>query len=104
MVLVDTSVWVEHLRRGQRGLESLLDAGEVVCHPFVIGELACAFIENRKEIFSLLRALPSAVEAGHDEVLAFRERYSIDGKRLGMGGSSSDGIGNPQRNAALDPG
>jgi predicted nucleic acid-binding protein len=83
MVLVDTSVWVEHLRRGQRGLESLLHAGDVVCHPFVIGELACGFMENRKEIFSLLRALPPAVEAGHDEALAFLERHKLMGRGLG---------------------
>jgi len=83
MVLVDTSVWVEHLRRGQRELESLLDAGEVVWHPFVIGELACGFIDNRKEIFSLLRLLPRAVEADHDEVMSFLERQRLMGRGLG---------------------
>lgn len=83
MVLVDTSVWVEHLRREQRELESLLEAGEVVCHPFIVGELACGFIENRKEIFSLLQSLPAAVEAGHDEVMAFLERYRLMGRGLG---------------------
>lgn len=84
MVLVDTSLWVEHLRRGHAELEALLSAGKVVCHRFVIGELACGCIENRAEIFSLLRALPSAVEADHDEVVAFLEKYRLMGKGLGL--------------------
>jgi predicted nucleic acid-binding protein len=84
VVLVDTSVWVEHLRRRHTGLEALLFAGKVVCHRFVIGELACGFIKNREEIFSLLRVLPSAVEADHDEVMAFVERYRLMGKVLGL--------------------
>jgi hypothetical protein len=83
MVLVDTSVWVEHLRHGHYGLGSLLDAGEVVCHPFIIGELACGFIENRKEIFSLLRSLPPAVEVAQDEAMAFLERHRLMGRGLG---------------------
>ena len=84
MVLVDTSLWVEHLRRGHAELGALLSAGKVVCHRFVIGELACGSIENRAEIFSLLRSLPSAVEADHDEVMAFLEKYRLMGKGLGL--------------------
>ncbi len=84
MVLVDTSVWVEHLRRGHRGLASLLEAGGVVCHCFVIGELACGSIRSQKEIFSLLRSLPAAVEANHDEVMAFLEKYRLMGRGLGL--------------------
>ena len=84
MVLVDTSVWVEHLRRRHAELEALLFAGKVVTHPFVIGELACGHIKNREEIFSLLRALPSAIEADHDEVMAFVEKYRLMGKGLGL--------------------
>lgn len=75
MLLVDTSLWVEHLRRGHPGLESLLVAGEVVCHPFIIGELACGSLRNRKTILSLLEALPSAVEAGHEDILGFLETH-----------------------------
>ena len=50
MVLVDTSVWVSHLRHGNEGLQKLLHAGEVVCHPFIVGELACGNLKNRQEI------------------------------------------------------
>lgn len=50
MVLVDTSVWIDHLRQGEARLSKLLDEGEVVIHPFVIGELACGNLKNRNEI------------------------------------------------------
>lgn len=83
MVLVDTSVWVNHLRHGEPNLERLLNDGEVMCHPFVIGELACGSIRNRTEILSLLQILTLATEATHDEVLQFIERNYLMGKGLG---------------------
>jgi len=84
MVLVDTSVWVEHLRHGHAEVASLLLKGEVVSHRFVIGELACGFIKNRNEVLSLLRSLPSAVEADHDEAMGFLEENQLMGKGLGL--------------------
>ena len=84
MILVDTSLWVEHLRHGHRELASLLLKAEVVCHRFVIGELACGLIRNRKEVLSLLRSLPSAAEADHDEVMDFMERNQLMEKGLGL--------------------
>jgi predicted nucleic acid-binding protein len=84
MVLVDTSLWVEHLRHGHRDLASSLRKAEVVCHRCVIGELACGFIRNRNEVLSLLRSLPLAVEADHDEVMDFLERNHLMGKGLGL--------------------
>ena len=83
MVLVDTSVWVAHLRQGDIGLEALLQEGRVVCHPFIIGELACGNLKNRSEILSLLQALPGAVKAEPEEVLQFIENFSLMGKGLG---------------------
>lgn len=83
MVLVDTSVWVVHLRSGDIGLESLLNDGQVVCHQFIIGELACGNLSNRAEIFSLLQALPLANRAEHEEVMHCIENYSLMGKGLG---------------------
>jgi predicted nucleic acid-binding protein len=83
MVLVDTSVWVHHLRQGESNLERLLNDGEVMCHPFVIGELACGSIRNRTQILSLLQILPLAMEATHEEVLQFIERNHLMGKGLG---------------------
>jgi predicted nucleic acid-binding protein len=83
MVLVDTSVWVEHLRSGKTGLESLLNNGSVVCHLFIVGELACGNLSNRVEILSLLQALPLANHAEHEEVMHFIDNYSLMGKGLG---------------------
>jgi len=83
MVLVDTSVWVLHLREGNIGLERLLNDGEVVCHPFIMGELACGNLKNRAEILSLIQALPMATQAEHEDVMQFIENYRLMGKGLG---------------------
>lgn len=83
MVLVDTSVWVAHLRQGNTELEVLLNDGDVVCHPFIVGELACGNVKNRSEILLLLKALPVAVQASHDEVMQFIENYRLMGLGLG---------------------
>jgi predicted nucleic acid-binding protein len=81
--MVDTSVWVAHLRQGAIGLEALLHGGRVVCHPFIVGELACGNIRNRLEIISLLQRLPEAIRAEHAEVMQFIENYGLMGKGLG---------------------
>jgi predicted nucleic acid-binding protein len=83
MVLVDTSVWVAHLRRGVIGLATLLNEGHVICHPFIGGELACGNLQNRSGILSLLQALPMATPVEHEEVMRFTENYSLMGKGLG---------------------
>ena len=83
MILVDTSVWVSHLRDGNSCLEKLLDSGDILCHPFIIGELACGNIRNRDEILSLLQSLPQAKIADHEEVLKFIERKNLMSKGLG---------------------
>ena len=83
MVLVDTSVWVEHLRSGTIGLEALLADGDVVCHPFILGELSCGNLKNRKEIIALLHDLPMASRADDEEVIHFIEEHKLMGKGLG---------------------
>jgi predicted nucleic acid-binding protein len=83
MILVDTSVWISHLREGNTELEALLNNGEVMCHPFIVGELACGGIKNRAEILSLLQLLPMAIQAEHEEVLHFIETHGLMGKGLG---------------------
>ena len=83
MLLADTSVWIEHLRRGEARLEALLEEAEVACHPFVIGELACGTLHRRGEILSLLAGLPALAPASHEEVLAFIGRRRLHGKGLG---------------------
>ncbi len=84
MVLVDTSVWVDHLRRGDNALAQMLRAGEVACHPFVIGELACGRLRNRGEILTLLVALPATPKAEDDEILEFIDDHRLAGKGLGL--------------------
>lgn len=83
MVLVDTSVWVEHLRKGNAELKTLLNRGEVICHPFIVGELACGSIKNRSEILSLLRSLPTSVQSENEEVLQFIETHDLMAKGAG---------------------
>jgi predicted nucleic acid-binding protein len=82
MVLVDTSVWVAHLRHGGVGLETLLTEGQVLCHPFIVGELACGNLRRRSEILTHLQALPQATPVKHEEVLQFIENHRLMGKGL----------------------
>jgi len=83
MILVDTSVWISHLRDTNSFFEELLNKGLVFCHPFIVGELACENIKNRNEILSLLKALPMASIVEHDEVLTFIEDKNLARKGLG---------------------
>ncbi len=71
MVLVDTSVWIDHLRSGDPHLSALLEQGSVAIHDFVIGEIACGNLKNRQGILSLLAVLPKCEPATFDEVLFF---------------------------------
>lgn len=84
VVIVDTSIWVMHLREGSRHLEALLLDAEVACHPFVLGELACGNLRNRKEVLSLLQSLPMASTLTLDEVLYFIERNDLMGMGIGF--------------------
>ena len=84
MVLVDTSVWVDHLRSANAPLVSLLNQGLVAVHPFVSGELACGNLRNRKEILSLLQALPHVEKTSDEEILFYIEKNALSGKGLGL--------------------
>ena len=84
MVLVDTSVWVNHFRRGEDHLAKLLMDAEVACHSFIIGELACGNIGNRAEILNLLRSLPLTQAIDLDEYLYFVERNQLYGVGIGF--------------------
>lgn len=83
MVLVDTSVWISHLRDGNQELANLLNHGDVLCHPLVVGELACGNLKDRSTLLSFFQALPGGVEADHEEALAFIESNGLMGKGLG---------------------
>lgn len=83
MILVDTSVWVNHLRETDPRLKQLLFEGLVLVHPFVIGELACGNLRQRGTILDLLAALPAAPVARFGEVLDLIERRRLWGKGIG---------------------
>ena len=83
MVLIDTSVWSAHLREGQADLIGLLNDSYVICHPFIIGELACGSLKNRKEILSLLQSLPVTTVAEHEEVMQFIDDHKLMNRGLG---------------------
>ena len=83
MILADTSVWADHLSRGKGGLAALLDREQIEMHPYVIGELACSEIRNRRQILHLLTALPPSVVASDGEALAMIESRKLMGRGLG---------------------
>lgn len=83
MILVDTSVWVDHLRDGDQELAELLDVGLVLVHPFVVGELALGRFRQRDIILEALLHLPRTVVATDGEVLAFISRQKLFGPGIG---------------------
>jgi len=83
VILVDTSLWIGHLRTGHAALARLLERGLVLGHPWVIGELALGHLTQRREIIGLLTSLPRATVATTDEVLTLVGRHQLDG--LGIG-------------------
>ena len=83
MILVDTSVWIDHLRVGNERLRALLQNDQVLCHPFIIGELACGNLHNRNEVLHLLEALPSVPVADHSEVLHLINTHRLYGQGVG---------------------
>lgn len=83
MTLVDTSVWIQHLRSDLPALRRALEGGEVLAHPHVVGELACGHLRGRAAVLELLAALPVGTVASHDETLACIEHHRLHGKGLG---------------------
>lgn len=83
MILVDTSVWIDHLRAGDAQLSALLDSSRVLMHPFVVGELACGNMSNRAEVLALLAHLPQAAIATDGEALFYIERHELMGRGIG---------------------
>jgi predicted nucleic acid-binding protein len=83
MILVDTSVWVDHLRSTSAELSGHLEEGAVACHPFVVGELACGNLQNRGLILGLLAALPQTAQARNDEVMGLIDSRALYGRGLG---------------------
>lgn len=83
MILVDTSIWIDHLRYGQPSLARLLDDGLVLGHPWVVGELSLGRLAQRHEVIGLLDGLPQATVATDEEVMTLINRHQLYG--LGIG-------------------
>jgi len=84
VILVDTSIWIEHLRKGHPRLQHLLVHGAVLGHPWVIGELALGHLSQRREVLGLLSSLPEATVVTPDEVLRFIEHHHLMGLGIGF--------------------
>jgi predicted nucleic acid-binding protein len=83
MILIDTSVWIDHFRTGAPALANLLAAGRALAHPFVIGELALGHLRQGHTILQLLHDLPQAKVATDSEALAFIEAQTLAGSGIG---------------------
>ncbi len=83
MILVDTSVWIDHLRVGNSSLDELLEHGSVLAHPWVIGELALGHLARRREVLGLLANLPQAAIATPVEVLTLIDLHKLHGFGIG---------------------
>ncbi len=83
MILVDTSVWVDHLRAADARLVELLLDGQVLCHAFVVGELACGSLRRRTEVLSLLADLPQLPASPSEDVMRFIDVHRLTGRGLG---------------------
>jgi predicted nucleic acid-binding protein len=83
VILVDTSVRIDHLRSGEQAPVAALEGGWVLMHPFVLSELACGNLKNREETLKLLGCLPAAPTAADPEVLGMIERRDLMGRRIG---------------------
>lgn len=79
MILVDTSVWIDHFRTGNKALGNALHEGLVLMHSFVLGELACGNLRNREAILADLNSLPFATHASHEEVMQFVKEHKLWG-------------------------
>jgi len=83
VILVDTSIWIDHLRAGDTTLSALLEQGDVVVHPWVTGELALGTLADRDEILDLLGNQPQAVVADDDEILHLIGSQALHGSGIG---------------------
>jgi predicted nucleic acid-binding protein len=84
MILVDTSVWIDHLHRTESDLVELLDEAKVCVHPMILGELALGSLQDRTAVLSLLTDLPAVPSATHSEVLQLIESHALYGTGLSL--------------------
>jgi predicted nucleic acid-binding protein len=82
-MLVDTSVWIDHFRRSNPALVTALERGDVECHDFVLGELACGMLPRREDVLTLMQALPRLTPVPHGEVMSLVSERQLWGRGLG---------------------
>lgn len=83
MILADTSVWIDHLRGREAGLAPLLQAGRVLMHPAVLGEIALGTLRQRDIVLRAVAGLPQAVIAMDAEVMLLVDRHALHGQGIG---------------------
>ncbi len=83
MILPDSSIWVDHFRCANAFLAEWLNDDRVLCHPFIIGELACGSLASRASTIQMLQTLPEAPLMQHDEVLVLIERHMLMASGIG---------------------
>ena len=84
LILVDSSVWIDHFRKANTQLQSILEEGLVVTHPFIVGELALGSIRSRSEILTWLQTLPQLLMVNHNEILYFIEQNRLFNQGIGL--------------------
>jgi predicted nucleic acid-binding protein len=83
VILVDSSVWIDHLRHGDHALARLLESGQVMMHPFIVGEVALGHLRQREQVLADLQDLPQTRVAADSEVLHFVEECALYGRGIG---------------------
>ena len=84
MIIVDTSIWIDHLRKGDRAMDQLLAHDAVMLHPFVLGEIALGSLRNRKKVLAELETIPFAPMVAIDDVLELIEQQGLSGSGIGL--------------------
>ncbi len=84
MILADSSVWIDHFRSPVRELRSVIEAGHLVVHRMVVGELALGWVPDRANVLSLIRAMPMIDEVADDDLLTFIERHQLIAVGIGL--------------------
>ena len=83
MILVDTAIWIDHFRSADAILVELLNSGQALTHPFVVGELALGQLRRREAVLTEITRLPVVQRASDHEVIQFVERHALYGQGIG---------------------
>ncbi|NEI74548.1 type II toxin-antitoxin system VapC family toxin [Rhizobium lusitanum] len=83
MILADTSIWIDHFRRGDAELRRIIEDDRLLCHPAIIGELALGSLKDRNSVISFLSGQRTVVVATHEEVMTMIDRHGVFGMGIG---------------------